>query len=153
VSGSLRGGNQCQQARGAPSPDISASASVAASKPAAKKKEKKNTVETLNIDHDTMHEDIESAVEAAQDKSPASSSSKNKKRELESDDAESDNAQKKAKRAVPLATGDRNTTATEIASGPAGADFPEGWTVKTYRRAGGETIGKTDRFWFSRKYP
>lgn len=31
-------------------------------------------------------------------------------------------------------------------------EFPPGWTVKTYRRAGGETVGKTDRFWFSRKW-
>ena len=48
-----------------------------------------------------------------------------------------------------LATGDRNTTATEIASGSAGTEFPDGWIVKTYRRNGGETVGKTDRFWFS----
>ena len=56
---------------------------------------------------------------------------------------------KKTKRVIPLATGDRNTSATEIASGSAGDDFPSGWIAKTYRRAGGETVGKTDRFWFS----
>lgn len=58
---------------------------------------------------------------------------------------------KKPKRAPAfcLATGDRNTSATEVGAGPAGEDFPDGWIVKTYRRAGGETIGKTDRFWFS----
>jgi len=57
---------------------------------------------------------------------------------------------KKQKRTTfGLATGDRNTSATEIASGNAGSEFPEGWIIKTYRRSGGETIGKTDRFWFS----
>ena len=48
-----------------------------------------------------------------------------------------------------MATGDRNTTATEISTGPAGVDFPDGWIAKCYRRNGGETVGKTDRFWFS----
>jgi hypothetical protein len=48
-----------------------------------------------------------------------------------------------------LATGDRVTSATEVSAGPAGPEFPEGWVIKTYRRSGGETIGKTDRFWFS----
>mmetsp|Transcript_22104 Transcript_22104/g.48075 ORF Transcript_22104/g.48075 Transcript_22104/m.48075 type:complete len:1157 (+) Transcript_22104:574-4044(+) len=58
---------------------------------------------------------------------------------------------KKQKRAsaFSLATGDRNTSASEIASGSAGPEFPDGWIIKTYRRSGGETIGKTDRFWFS----
>ncbi len=48
-----------------------------------------------------------------------------------------------------LTTGDRNTTATKIATGPAGPEFPDGWVVKTYRQSCGKTIGKTDRFWFS----
>jgi len=62
----------------------------------------------------------------------------------------SDKKNKQQKRSpCLLTTGDRNTTATEIATGPAGPDFPDGWMVKTYRRSGGETIGKTDRFWFS----
>jgi len=63
----------------------------------------------------------------------------------------SDNKNKKQKRATTflLTTGDRNTSATEISSGSAGSEFPDGWLVKTYRRSGGETIGKTDRFWFS----
>ena len=63
----------------------------------------------------------------------------------------SDKKNKKQKRssAFVLSTGDRNTTATEIASGAAGSEFPDGWVIKTYRRSGGETIGKTDRFWFS----
>ena len=56
--------------------------------------------------------------------------------------------QKKAP-AFILTTGDRNTTALEVASGPADSDFPEGWIMKTYRRSGGETVGKTDKFWFS----
>jgi hypothetical protein len=63
----------------------------------------------------------------------------------------SDMKNKKQKRATTflLTTGDRNTSATEIASGSAGSEFPDGWLIKTYRRSGGETIGKTDRFWFS----
>ncbi|KAL3826797.1 hypothetical protein ACHAXA_000623 [Cyclostephanos tholiformis] len=63
----------------------------------------------------------------------------------------SDNKNKKQKRSAAflLSTGDRNTSATEIASGSAGPEFPDGWLIKTYRRSGGETIGKTDRFWFS----
>lgn len=62
----------------------------------------------------------------------------------------SDKKNKKQKRSpCLLTTGDRNTTATEIASGSAGPEFPDGWVIKTYRRSGGETIGKTDRFWFS----
>jgi hypothetical protein len=63
----------------------------------------------------------------------------------------SDKKNKKQKRATTflLTTGDRNTSATEISSGSAGSEFPDGWLVKTYRRSGGETIGKTDRFWFS----
>mmetsp|Transcript_9180 Transcript_9180/g.19822 ORF Transcript_9180/g.19822 Transcript_9180/m.19822 type:complete len:784 (+) Transcript_9180:798-3149(+) len=62
----------------------------------------------------------------------------------------SEKKKKKQKRTTfGLATGDRNTSATEIASGNAGSEFPEGWIIKTYRRSGGETIGKTDRFWFS----
>ena len=63
----------------------------------------------------------------------------------------SDTKNKKQKRATTflLTTGDRNTSATEIASGSAGSEFPNGWLIKTYRRSGGETIGKTDRFWFS----
>jgi hypothetical protein len=56
---------------------------------------------------------------------------------------------KKESKKVCLATGDRITSAIEVSSGPAGPEFPEGWVVKTYRRSGGETIGKTDRFWFS----
>ena len=61
-----------------------------------------------------------------------------------------DPSKKKQKRTpLGLATGDRNTTATEIAAGSAGPEFPDGWIVKTYRRSGGETVGKTDRFWFS----
>ncbi|KAL7445897.1 hypothetical protein ACHAXH_008671 [Discostella pseudostelligera] len=63
---------------------------------------------------------------------------------------EKEKKNKKQKRATCLlTTGDRNTTATEIASGMAGPEFPAGWVIKTYRRSGGETIGKTDRFWFS----
>ena len=62
----------------------------------------------------------------------------------------SDKKNKQQKRSpCLLTTGDRNTTATEIAAGPAGPEFPDGWMAKTYRRSGGETIGKTDRFWFS----
>jgi hypothetical protein len=63
----------------------------------------------------------------------------------------SDKKNKKQKRGMTflLTTGDRNTSATEIASGSAGSEFPDGWLIKTYRRSGGETIGKTDRFWFS----
>ena len=56
---------------------------------------------------------------------------------------------KKESKKLCLATGDRITSASEVSSGPAGPDFPEGWVIKTYRRSGGETIGKTDRFWFS----
>jgi hypothetical protein len=56
---------------------------------------------------------------------------------------------KKENKNFALATGDRITSATEVSSGPAGPDFPDGWVIKTYRRSGGETIGKTDRFWFS----
>ena len=62
--------------------------------------------------------------------------------------SKSNKKQKKAP-AFILTTGDRNTTALEVASGPADSDFPEGWIMKTYRRSGGETVGKTDKFWFS----
>lgn len=68
---------------------------------------------------------------------PSSSKSSSKKKD------------KKESKKVCLATGDRITSAIEVSSGPAGPEFPEGWVVKTYRRSGGETIGKTDRFWFS----
>lgn len=68
---------------------------------------------------------------------PSSSSSSSKKRD------------KKETKKLCLATGDRITSATEVSSGPAGPEFPSGWVIKTYRRSGGETIGKTDRFWFS----
>lgn len=63
----------------------------------------------------------------------------------------SDKKSKKQKKgpAFILTTGDRNTTALEVASGSAGSDFPDGWIMKTYRRSGGETVGKTDKFWFS----
>ena len=66
-----------------------------------------------------------------------------------SNDKKSSSSKKQKRSSCLLTTGDRNTTATEIGTGSAGADFPDGWVVKTYRRSGGETIGKTDRFWFS----
>ncbi|KAL7521310.1 hypothetical protein ACHAWX_005984 [Stephanocyclus meneghinianus] len=142
VSGSLRGGSQWQQPREAQMPVSATPAPFVAPKPAVKK-EKEIVVRAQPTDTVTV------PAEAAPKITPSSSSSKKKKRAIENEDVESDSSNKKVKRAVPLATGDRNTTATEIASGPAGPDFPDGWTVKTYRRAGGETIGKTDRFWFS----
>eukprot|EP00804_Cyclotella_cryptica_P003973 CCRYP_013896-RA/>CCRYP_013896-RA protein AED:0.01 eAED:0.01 QI:611/1/1/1/0.5/0.33/3/358/1024 len=143
VSGSLRGGNQWQQPRETQVPVSTTSAPLVIPKPVVKKA-KEHVVQAPVTDN------IKVAPEAP--KVPLSTSStKKKKRALENEDVESDSSNKKVKRVVPLATGDRNTTATEIASGPAGPDFPDGWTVKTYRRAGGETIGKTDRFWFSRK--
>ncbi|KAL7540893.1 hypothetical protein ACHAXR_012595 [Thalassiosira sp. AJA248-18] len=66
-----------------------------------------------------------------------------------SESTEKSKKKKQKRTTFGLATGDRNTTATEIASGTAGDEFPDGWIIKTYRRSGGETIGKTDRFWFS----
>jgi hypothetical protein len=84
---------------------------------------------------------------------PMNSSPVKEKRQLSdtSTTPPSDNKNKKQKRAAAflLSTGDRNTSATEIATGSAGPEFPDGWLIKTYRRSGGETIGKTDRFWFS----
>jgi len=71
--------------------------------------------------------------------SPTTSSSSSKKR----------GDKKETTKKLCLATGDRITSATEVSSGPAGSEFPPGWVIKTYRRSGGETIGKTDRFWFS----
>jgi len=78
-------------------------------------------------------------------------SSSSKKRPLSDASTSSEQKIKQTKRVTVagLSTGDRLTTATEISSGPAGSEFPEGWTVKCYRRTGGETVGKTDRFWFS----
>jgi len=79
-------------------------------------------------------------------------SSSSKKRPLSDTSTSSEQNQSKQPKRVTVAglsTGDRLTTATEISSGPAGSDFPEGWSVKCYRRTGGETVGKTDRFWFS----
>ena len=78
--------------------------------------------------------------------------SSSKKRPLSDTSTSSEQNQSKHPKRVTVAglsTGDRLTTATEISSGPAGSDFPEGWSVKCYRRTGGETVGKTDRFWFS----
>ena len=78
--------------------------------------------------------------------------SSSKKRPLSDTSTSSEQNQSKQPKRVTVAglsTGDRLTTATEISSGPAGSDFPEGWSVKCYRRTGGETVGKTDRFWFS----
>ena len=78
-------------------------------------------------------------------------SSSSKKRPLSDASTTSEQKSKQTKRVTVagLSTGDRLTTATEISSGPAGSEFPEGWVVKCYRRTGGETVGKTDRFWFS----
>ena len=77
---------------------------------------------------------------------------KKKKRSASTSPSSSSSSSKKKKKDVKklcLATGDRVTSATEVSSGSAGPEFPDGWIVKTYRRSGGETIGKTDRFWFS----
>lgn len=86
---------------------------------------------------------------AAVDNSPQHSSSDNEKRGHQSGankDTTASSPKKKSKKRntlLGLAVGDRNTTATEISSGSAGPEFPDGWMIKTYRRSGGETIGKT----------
>ena len=96
--------------------------------------------------------------EVTSSKAKASAPSSNSKKRPASDSpvaASAPSSEKKTKTqqtrptTFGMATGDRNTTATEISSGPAGVDFPDGWIAKCYRRNGGETVGKTDRFWFS----
>ena len=88
--------------------------------------------------------------EDASDSSPAKASAKKKKRpSLSPPSSKTKKKDKKETKKLCLATGDRMTSATEVSSGPAGPEFPTGWVIKTYRRSGGETIGKTDRFWFS----
>jgi hypothetical protein len=149
ISGPLRGGmSSWQQSRETQS--STDKPAVTSSKPSSKKKEKKEPEEPpakAKTDSDERANDAKPSPE----KSEASSSTSKKRRPSETGGDEGGSSKKKVARVIPLATGDRNTLATEIASGPAGEEFPEGWTVKTYRRAGGETVGKTDRFWFSRK--
>ena len=38
-----------------------------------------------------------------------------------------------------------------VSEGPAGPDFPNGWTTKTFRRMSGKSKGQTDQYWFSAK--
>lgn len=54
-------------------------------------------------------------------------------------------------RVIPLPIGDPKTSDIEIASGLAGDEFPDGWSVKTYRSCKGESVRRTTQFWFSRK--
>lgn len=145
VSGPLRGGMNSWQQR--ESQSSSKSSGKSNSKSASKKKPSAAKTALLHAPKKEKNE-----VKPSQDKSsPASSSSKKRRASETEEGSDSGSSKKKAKstKHIPLATGDRNTLATEIASGPAGEEFPDGWTVKTYRRAGGETVGKTDRFWFS----
>lgn len=145
VSGPLRGGmnswsRETQASNTMPS---------ASSKSAPKKKESSAKTEQKS---DMKNNESKQLPEKPPSTSPSSSPPpKKKRRASDSGGVESSGSKKKVARAIPLATGDRCTLATEIASGLAGGEFPDGWTVKTYRRAGGETVGKTDRFWFSRK--
>ena len=102
-----------------------------------------------------MEEDSKTTTSASPDSTPAKAATKKKKRPAPSPPSSSSSSSKvkkkdkKETKKLCLATGDRITSATEVSSGPAGPEFPEGWVIKTYRRSGGETIGKTDRFWFS----
>jgi hypothetical protein len=142
ISGPLRGGiNSWQQSRETQLSSTTRPASTSSSKKKGKKEP------TAKAKPDEGKDDTKPSPE----KSEAGSSTSKKRRASETDGSDGGSSKKKVARVIPLATGDRNTLATEIASGPAGDEFPEGWTVKTYRRAGGETVGKTDRFWFSRK--
>lgn len=146
ISGPLRGGiNSWQQSRETQSSSSTTRPASASSRPSSKKKGKKEPAAKAKPDEG------KDDTKPSPEKSEASSSTSKKRRASETDGSDGGSSKKKVARVIPLATGDRNTLATEIASGPAGDEFPEGWTVKTYRRAGGETVGKTDRFWFSRK--
>lgn len=147
VSGPIRGGlNSWQQARDSQS-SSGKSTSKGTSNPAAKKKKTPTITESTAASDKEKNSDAKPSPDKP---SSVSSSSKKKRRASEIEEGDDSGSKKKAARnVIPLATGDRNTLATEIASGPAGEEMPDGWTVKTYRRNGGETVGKTDRFWFS----
>lgn len=97
-----------------------------------------------------MEEDAKTSTSSS-DGAATKVASKKKKRPASSPSSSSSSKKrdKKETKKLCLATGDRITSATEVSSGPAGPEFPSGWVIKTYRRSGGETIGKTDRFWFS----
>jgi len=134
-----------------PNTTFSAPADPVVEKPTAKKEKTTTKLEGKTSKKKDSYDAKTTSSESKKKSSDSTKtplSSKKSKRPSAADDV-SDSAKKKRRRTTPLTTGERNTTATEIGSGPAGHEFPDGWTVKTYRRAGGETIGKTDRFWFS----
>ena len=141
VSGPLRGGMHSWQSRESSVSNGTTSPLADSSKQANKKEKREPIINTKQATN----------KKKSPEKPLPSSSSKTKRQVSETEGSDAEGGKKKIARVIPLATGDRNTLATEIASGPAGDEFPDGWTVKTYRRAGGETVGKTDRFWFSRE--
>lgn len=144
ISGPLRGGMSSWSRETQASNSMSSTSAKLASK-------KKDTSSKSEQRRDKKSNESKPSPDKTLSTSSSASPPKKKRRASESGGVEVSGSKKKVARAIPLATGDRCTLATEIASGPAGGEFPDGWTVKTYRRAGGETVGKTDRFWFSRK--
>ena len=113
MSGPVRGGKGVlinQQSRDLQAAKLSSSSGSKSTVKKKKKEEPRPKVEPA--------EKKDSTKSSADSSQPSSSKKKKKRPVTESGGAESDGSKKKAARAIPLATGDRNTLATEIASGP-----------------------------------